>query len=266
MISASSDRVTDYQVEIFKKLKEFNIPVAIVFTKSDLANESGADAMVKRLYPQLNFEQSFNDKNNPPFFTSNISDEELSPINLINWSIDQLPSVLKYAFVSSQVLNYEAKYKEGRNIILQHTTGNAAVAFTPIPFSDAPILIASQVGMFARIVKLYEVNSFDIKSFMGTTGTGLIISNFGKSAVASILKFIPGVGTIVGGIINASVASTITFAMGTSLNVILKKLFVDILNGDQNEVKSIIEDFEFIFSEEFINQFNMKKNEKSTHL
>ncbi len=261
LIAASSDRVTDFQIKIFNELKKFDIPIAVVFTKSDSATEEGADAMIKRLYPALNFNESFNDKKNPPFFVSNNKDEDLSPLHLIDWSIEQLPNILKYAFISSQVINYEAKYKEGKNIILQHTSGNAIVGFSPIPFSDAPILIASQIGMLARIIKLYEINGFDLKTFMSTTGTGLVISNFGKSAVASILKFIPGVGTLIGGIINAGVASALTFAMGTSLNIILKKLFIDIIKGNKNGVNNIMNNFESIFSKEFSNQFNMKRNE-----
>ena len=261
LISASSDRVTDYQIEVFQKIKEFKIPVTVVFTKSDLADQVGVDAMIKRLYPNLNFDKSFHDKDNPPFFTSNAGDEQLSPVDLINWSIEQLPNVLKFAFISSQVLNYEAKFKEAKKIILQHTSGNAIVGFSPIPFSDAPILVASQIGMLARIIKLYEINGFDLKTFMGSTGTGLIISNLGKSAVASLLKFIPLVGTVAGGLINASVASAITFAMGTSLNVILKKIFMNILKSDQKAINSIIENFESIFSEEFSSQFKKKNNE-----
>lgn len=261
LMPASSDRVTDYQIEVFQKLKAFKVPVAVVFTKCDLANEFGVDAMIKRLYPNLNFDKSFNDKDNPPFFISNTDDEELSPINLINWSIEQLPNVLKFAFISSQVLNYEAKFKEGKSIVLQHTTGNALVGFSPIPFSDAPVLVLSQTGMLVRIVKLYDIGGFDIKTFMSGTGASLVISNLGKSIVASLLKFIPGVGTIVGGVINASVAGAITFAMGTSLNVILNKLFVNVLKDDKKGINSIIENFDSVFSKEFNNQFKMKKNE-----
>ena len=41
-----------------------------------------------------------------------------------------------------------------------------------------------------------------------------LVSTIGKSAVGNILKMIPGVGTIMGGVINAGVAVTFTEAMG----------------------------------------------------
>lgn len=262
LISASSDRITDYQTKIFNDLKKFNIPVAVVFTKCDLASEIGVEKMIQCLYPSITFKKSFEeDKMNPPFFTSNNIDEELNPKHLIDWSISKLPEVLQEGFISAQILNYEAKYNKAKNIILQHTSGNALVGFTPIPFSDAPVLIASQVGMLSRIISLYDIKSFDLKSFMGTTGTGLIISNLGKSAVASLLKFIPGIGTIVGGIINAGVAGTITFAMGTSFNVILNKLYINILKDNQENINSILSNFDQIFSDEFNHQFKKKSNE-----
>jgi small GTP-binding protein len=262
LISASSDRITDYQTKIFNDLKKFNIPVAVVFTKCDLATEIGVEKMIQCLYPSMTYKKSFEeDKINPPFFTSNNIDEELNPKHLIDWSISKLPEVLQEGFISAQILNYEAKYNKAKNIILQHTSGNALVGFTPIPFSDAPVLIMSQIGMLSRIISLYDIKAFDLKSFMATTGTGLIISNFGKSAVASLLKFIPVIGTVAGGIINAGVAGAITFAMGTSLNVILNKLYINILKDNQENINFILSNFDQIFSDEFNQQFKKKSNE-----
>ena len=68
LISASSERITDYDVDLFKKLQSFGLPVAVVFTKSDIANEAGMDDMVKRLYPSLTYDESFNDFDSTPFF------------------------------------------------------------------------------------------------------------------------------------------------------------------------------------------------------
>ena len=76
MISASSERITDYDVDLFKKLQSFGLPVAVVFTKSDIANEAGMDDMVKRLYPSLTYDESFNDFDSTPFFVSSTEENE----------------------------------------------------------------------------------------------------------------------------------------------------------------------------------------------
>lgn len=162
---------------------------------------------------------------------------------------------MKFAFVSSQKVDLEEKMKRAKTAINQHSSANALVGFSPIPFSDAPILIASQMGMIIRIAKIYNLDSLNVKSFMANTGTSLIVSNLGKSAVASLLKFIPVVGTVVGGLINASVAGIITYAMGTSLNTIFYKISNKALLGDKKGTQEILENFEEVFKQEFNTEF-----------
>ncbi len=259
LVAASSERVTDYDVKLFKKLNDFGLPVAVTFTKSDLADAKNMDAMIKRLYPNLTFEKSFEDNENPPFFVSATEDDEkLSAVSLINWSISKLPEALKLAFISSQVLSYDAKHQQAKSIINQHTIANSAVGFTPIPFSDAPILIVSQIGMLTRIIKLYGLSEINIGNFMTTTGAGLVVSNLGKTIVGSLLKFIPGFGTVVGGAINAAVSGAITYSMGTALNVILRKLTINVLNGNSKNVDEVLSNFSSIFKAQFAEEFQTK--------
>jgi uncharacterized protein (DUF697 family)/GTP-binding protein EngB required for normal cell division len=261
LISASSERVTDYDVNLFNKLESFGLPVAVVFTKSDIANQDSMNNMVKRLYPHLDFDNAFSNNEKPPFFVCSTEDDEtLSPLNLVNWSISKLPEALKYAFTASQILNYEAKFDQAKSIISQHTIGNVVVGFSPIPFSDAPILIASQIGMLTRIIRLYNLAEINMGSFMSTTGAGLVISNLGKSAVGSLLKFIPVIGTAIGGVINAAVAGTITFAMGTAMNILMRKITIDYLNGDMKRVQSDISNFSEMFKNQFNEEFKKKNN------
>lgn len=252
LVSASSERVTDYDVNLYNKLASFGLPIAVVFTKSDIANEEGMDNMVKRLYPTLNFENAFNDNKAAPFFISSMEDDEqLSPISLIDWSTEKLPEGLKYAFTASQILNYESKFNEAKSIINQHTAGNSIIGFTPIPFSDAPILIASQIGMITRIMRLYNLSEINVGSFMQSTGTGIVVSNFAKAAVGSLLKFIPIIGTAIGGVINAGVAGTITFSMGTALNILLRKITIDYLKGNTQMVESSVNNFSELYKNQF---------------
>jgi small GTP-binding protein len=260
LISASSERITDYDVNLLNKLQSFGLPIAVVFTKSDIANEEAMDNMVKRLFPKLTFNDAFKNKEKSPFFVSSTEDEDesLSPINLINWSIEKLPEGLKYAFTASQILNYEAKFNQAKSIINQHTLGNSSVGFSPIPFSDAPILIASQIGMITRIIKLYNLSELNIDSFMASTGAGLVVSNLAKSVVGSVFKFIPGIGTVVGGIINALVAGTITFSMGTALNILLRKITIEYLKGDIEKVASSLSNFSELFKNQFGEEFKKK--------
>lgn len=95
-----------------------------------------------------------------------------------------------------------------------HTASVAAVAesASPIPFSDSALLIPIQTTMIAAIYKAYDreiSEGFLIGAVEATT-----VSTIGKSIVGNLLKMIPCVGTVVGGVINATVAAAFTEAIG----------------------------------------------------
>lgn len=101
-----------------------------------------------------------------------------------------------------------------------HTAAAAATtAASPIPFSDAALLIPIQITM---ITGLYKANGANIsRGVVDGALRATMVSSVGKSLAGNILKFIPGVGTIVGGTLNAGVAVAFTEALG---NEVVRKL------------------------------------------
>ena len=97
-----------------------------------------------------------------------------------------------------------------------HTAAAAATtAASPIPFSDAALLIPIQATM---ITSLYKANGANIsQGFVKGVLKATVISTFGKSLAGNLLKFIPGVGTLAGGTINAGVAVGFTEALGIAV-------------------------------------------------
>jgi len=89
---------------------------------------------------------------------------------------------------------------------------SAIIGLSPIPFSDAFLLVPIQLTMMARLHKIYG------QKFSENLGESLarelVIVGLGRSAVGNLLKFIPAVGMVAGAAINAVVASTITQALG----------------------------------------------------
>ncbi|MFT9456063.1 MAG: GTPase [Liquorilactobacillus hordei] len=100
-------------------------------------------------------------------------------------------------------------------IVIHTASVAAATGASPIPFSDAAILIPVQTTMIAGIYHAYgkSLSSGAIKGALTATA----VAGLGKSAVGNLLKFIPGVGTVTGAIINGGVASTFTEAMGVAV-------------------------------------------------
>lgn len=120
-----------------------------------------------------------------------------------------------------------------------HTAAAAAAttAASPIPFSDAALLIPIQITM---ITGLYKANGANISREVveGALKNATIVSGFGKSLAGNLLKFIPGVGTIAGGTLNAGVAISFTEALGFA--VVSKLRGAD--NADLIDLANVIND------------------------
>ena len=102
-----------------------------------------------------------------------------------------------------------------------HTAASAAAttAASPIPFSDAALLIPIQTTM---ITSLYKANGANIsRGVVDGALKATMVSGLGKSLAGNLagnlLKFIPGVGTLAGGTINAGVAVGFTEALGFAI-------------------------------------------------
>jgi uncharacterized protein (DUF697 family) len=88
----------------------------------------------------------------------------------------------------------------------------AIIGFSPIPFSDAVLLVPVQITMMMRLHQVFGASWTE--GVAQGLAKELVVVGLGKSAVGNVLKLIPAVGTVAGGIINATVASTITETLG----------------------------------------------------
>lgn len=106
----------------------------------------------------------------------------------------------------------EEKRKKSHRIIHAAALSAAIIGFSPIPFSDAALLVPVQLTMMARLHNVFGQSWTE--SLAKSIGKEIVVVGFGRSAVGNVLKFVPGVGTVAGGAINATVALTITEVMG----------------------------------------------------
>ena len=97
------------------------------------------------------------------------------------------------------------------SIIKNHMIWSMGAGFIPIPIADLFAVSAIQLDMIRQLAKLYEI---DFKQTEGKalisalTGTGL--ARLGARAV----KFIPGVGSILGGVTLAILSGASSYALG----------------------------------------------------
>lgn len=106
----------------------------------------------------------------------------------------------------------ETTKKKSHGIIHMASLSAAIIGLSPIPFSDAFLLVPVQLVMMARLHKIFGQSWSE---GIGKSITKeLVVVSFGRSAVGNILKFVPVVGTIGGGAVNAVVAMAITESLG----------------------------------------------------
>ena len=213
-ISTTSGRVTEYDLNAIERFSNSNIPVAVLMTKTDKASEEDIVALKNVV------SQSF--ANIPIFETSIYMPMYNHTDELIDWSINNLAAPLRMAFIKSQKSDLKAKWKKAHIMIAEHAAGAFAVGFTPIPMSDAPILVANELGLLARILYLYDLGSLNDtlkQAGLGAALTGLLSAG-GKAAVGALLKVIPVVGWAVGGAISGGVGAAITFAFGEATSAV----------------------------------------------
>lgn len=227
-IASSSGRVQDYDLDAISAFSKSNLPVAVIFTKSDTPSEEEMTAMRACIPTSLQ---------SAIFETSVVNEKFDQTKALIQWSIAKLPEALQYAFIKSQVANLEEKWQQAHRIIKQHCMGAFVTGFTPIPCSDAPILVANELALMARILYLYGLG--DMKDLISKSAISSIIGSLltsgGKALVSTLIKLIPGVGTVVGGLISGSVGAIITAAFGEATSKVSYEITKAKLRGENIE-------------------------------
>ncbi|GEK89091.1 protein of unknown function [Alkalibacterium putridalgicola] len=214
-IQANSSRIEDTEIELIKEISEI-LPVILVLTQS-----------IGK--PADEFSRYLENMNLPVAAVQNvmsepyeISDDYVIPRfglkQLIEKTLQLIPKESREAFNNAQQADIERKAKAARRWASRYVATTFGVGFAPIPFSDASLLVPMQVTLLAHITAIFGISLdkstiVSIIAAVGGTGSATMI---GKTVVANAFKFIPGAGTIIGGIISGTTASIVTSALALS--------------------------------------------------
>lgn len=250
-ISITNHRVTNYDLENIKYFSQNKMKIAVVFTQCDndeeLEDGSGKDAtefkkIIKKDFPNMNFFET----------SANNKDLVLDLDKLQEWSYEALDDdKLKESFISAQKVSISSKKDAAYKIVKTFSVTVATSAgLNPLPMSDSLLIAPQQIAMSVKISKIFGFDSFgeNAKALLQSQ----LVSLAGKQLVASLTKFIP----IAGQVINASVAGSMTFALGTALIEIYAKAYEDYLNTG-----NLPNWMELFSSETFSNIFSAKMEE-----
>ncbi|CAI0801918.1 GTPase [Serratia fonticola] len=244
-IDASGARVEARDIELISVLKEHSIPIVIVFTKT---LEDDTDEFIREAIKEIDIHH--NSYVNGRYVKVNSVERKIGkfyvPVsgleNLVDTSFQCLPDgkkgakqALKKAQMVRLGIRLEAMKDGARTIVHVASLAAGTVGASPIPGSDAPLIAAVQSGMIYKINAEFELDSSTSNTTAVVTGIlGITaIAQVGKAVVANALKFIPGVGSIIGGAISATTAIALTEAVGHA--------YIQVLTSYYNKDTGIVE-------------------------
>lgn len=173
---------------------------------------------------------------------------------LVEVTLEVLPEGVRKAFNNAQKVSLDKKVSAARKWVTRYAATTGAIGASPIPFSDAPLLVGAQLSMLAHVTAIFGLSvekavlTAIISSVAGVSGTTL----GGKTLVSNLLKFIPGVGSVAGGAISASVASMMTIALGLAYINVLKYIVEEENKGNQVTTETIKEKMKEAYKKELI--------------
>jgi len=229
-INTASNRIEPEEIEWLRELSKENqitqVPIIVVLTQS--FSKKNAEEMRKIILQEnLDVIQVI------PVLAEDYEIEGLGTAKaygldvLIKVMGEALPEELMDTLQNVQIASLEEKKRYAQAAVATASVAAMGEGAAPIPFSDCALLIPTQVTMIASITVIFgfDVNKSIITALLSSTigsGTATIL---GKTAVANLIKLIPGAGTVIGGAISAGTAGVLTAALGEAYIKVMELVF-----------------------------------------
>lgn len=233
-ISENSRRVEDAEISLCELLAQY-MPVVIVLTKC--SSDNGFRNIVQSLLPKAKNVVRVNSI--PETLDDGHVLKPFGLVELVDLTMEVVPEGQQAAFAASQKVSVQQKKTKSHKVVAGAATAAMTVGASPIPFSDAFLLVPIQVGMLAGITNVFglDLKKSFLTTLVSSTITGAGATIIGRSIVTNLMKLVPGIGTIAGSVISAGTASAITVAFGEAYIATLAQLFsvkdaVDITGDD----------------------------------
>lgn len=214
-------RVEDAEIQLTHTLSA-HFPVAGIITKARANN--GFDKEVQRLLPEAKnvvrvravVERDDDGHERKPF----------GLLELVQLTAELIPEGFRNAFVAAQKVDMSLKINRAHKCVAAATTGALAIGASPIPFSDVILLVPCQIGMLAGISTVFglRINDGFLSTLIAGTAGCSATSLGGRAFVSNVLKFVPGGGSVIGGMISGATAAALTVALGEAYIAALAKI------------------------------------------
>lgn len=258
-INAAGNRIEQDEIELMESVAKL-VPVIVVLTQSLGENSEKLKNYIYSL--SLNIKAVVNVLA-APLYVGDIEIPEKGLAELLEISFRYLPEEVHNSFTNAQHVDIQKKVEAATRWANGYIATTFGVGFAPIPFADASILVPMQITMLAHITAIFGI-SMDkqrITSIIAAIGGTGGATYLGRYIVSNVLKLIPGVGTVAGGLISGATASILTTALARSyiqvLSIIAKREKEGV-NTDFSEIERMMKEA----YEHFIKEKAVKTKEK----
>lgn len=231
-VRAGDRRFEDTEEAFVRGLDRLGLPVLLVLTQVPMREGryhpdaiALSDAVAERDLPL---------SGQPIFLTSALADdfaglEAHGLQELLDATFQVAPTGVEAALTAAQKIDLRRKRDLAEKAIRTAVGAAAAAGATPIPFSDAAVLVPIQLTMMATIAHIYDVG-VDRATAAALAATAAATAG-GRSLVTGLIKAVPGAGSLIGGGIAAAVASSVTWAVGQAWTTVCSRLSQGKLTG-----------------------------------
>lgn len=264
-VRATDRRFEETEAEFIRRLHELGLPVIVVLTQVPSRNGQHHQDAVELADHIASLGLPI--AGGRPILVMAHGDEFTGQVqhglkDLLDATFRVAPDGVEAALVAAQKIDLARKRKKATSAIVAATTGAAGVGAVPIPIADAALLVPVQIGMMAGISAIYGI---DIKTGgLATIAATAAATGAGRAAVTGLLKFIPGAGSVIGGVVSASTAGVLTAAIGYAWVAVCDQLAQGKLKG----VDGILDNTAIrkLFESEFLRNFTKMRSQKKTEL
>jgi uncharacterized protein (DUF697 family)/GTP-binding protein EngB required for normal cell division len=222
-IDAAGERVEPADQELAALLARSGVPVIVVLTKA--WGEDRLSEAVRALVPEAR--AVLRVVAAPRLFPNGARVEAQGLEALVEATVEALPEGRRAAAAAANLVSLAPKIAEAEAAVAAHARVAAALAATPIPFADAALIFGVQAKMIVDVTVRMGTPAEEMPlkavaaALLGPAAAG-VGGRVAARAFGTLLKFIPGVGSIAGGAVNAAVAYGLTTALGQAYLAFLR--------------------------------------------
>ena len=242
-VSAANNRFFGADEKMIHEIqKKYSIPVMVILTKVDCADEEGISCLKKAISEKIPgipiFTYACDEKTAD--WDEEIKKRYVQKEEITEWALMHLDESLRAGFIPSikKSLQMKRRFISGK-VIPKYAALAAgtvvATSFISVPFTDSVPLMAMQVKMAYEIINGYGIHADKQQMVANLLGTSAV-SALGRTLATSLVKVIPVAGNVINATVNSTVAASITATLGFAIAIVCEQYLAACVdnNGAEN--------------------------------